>query len=329
MKALIIPKPGTAEVREMEPPVPDPREVCIEVAACGVCGTDIHIYKGEYLGEYPIAPGHEFSGTVTAIGEGVTRFRPGDRVAVEPNIACGNCPECLSNRQNFCRNWTAVGVTEPGGMAEYVKAPEPNVFAIGDLSFEAAAFVEPLSCVLHGIRKVGIDFADRVAVLGAGPIGQLIIRSLRARGVSFIAAAERSRSRAELARASGADLVEHDPDRLEREGFDVVVDATGVVAVMERTVDFVRPGGRILLFGVPPKDAVMRIEPFRLFRYGLTVVSSYTSRRNSFMALNMLDSGRVRVDDLISHRFALSDFPAAVELIESGADDVRKVLLVP
>ena len=138
----------------------------IQVMASGICGTDLHIYRGEYMGKYPVIPGHEFSGVVAARGSGVTRFKVGDRVAVEPNIACDNCLNCLNNRQNFCLNWQAIGVTLPGGMEEYVIVPERAAFDIGQLPFEIGAFMEPLSCVVHGIERAHIGMADQVGIFG-------------------------------------------------------------------------------------------------------------------------------------------------------------------
>ena len=167
MKAVQITKPNQVELIELPTPEPKEDEVLIQVMASGICGTDIHIFRGEYLGTYPITPGHELAGTVAATGSGVQRFRPGDRVAVEPNIACNSCPACLANRQNFCENWKAIGVTLPGGMAELVLAPENAVFSIGSLPFRAAAFVEPLSCVLHGMQRADPRPADRILVVGA------------------------------------------------------------------------------------------------------------------------------------------------------------------
>jgi D-arabinitol dehydrogenase (NADP+) len=168
MRAAKIERPGQMKVIEMECPKPAPDEVLIRVMVSGICGTDIHIVRGEYLGGDPVIPGHEFSGIVEAAGSAATRFQPGDRVAVEPNIACDNCPACLNNRQNFCENWSAVGVTRPGGMSQYTTAPEKVTFAIGNLSFEQAAFMEPLSCVLHGLERLGPELADKIAILGAG-----------------------------------------------------------------------------------------------------------------------------------------------------------------
>jgi D-arabinitol dehydrogenase (NADP+) len=123
-----ITQPGTTVLSEGAVPAPAAGEVLIKISACGICGTDIHIFRGEYLGSYPVVPGHEFSGVIEKVGPGVTRYAPGDRVAVEPNIACDNCVSCLKNRQNFCMNWRGIGVTRPGGMSQYAVAPEKAVF---------------------------------------------------------------------------------------------------------------------------------------------------------------------------------------------------------
>jgi D-arabinose 1-dehydrogenase-like Zn-dependent alcohol dehydrogenase len=124
MKALVIEKPGTAYVQTVPVPQLGDYEVRIRVKASGICGTDVHIFRGAYLGTYPVIPGHEFSGIVEETGAKVTRFTVGDRVAVEPNISCDTCPSCLNNRQNFCEHWSAIGVTLPGGMADYAVATE-------------------------------------------------------------------------------------------------------------------------------------------------------------------------------------------------------------
>jgi D-arabinitol dehydrogenase (NADP+) len=179
-------------------PDPAPDEVVVRVMASGICGTDVHIFRGEYLGGYPVIPGHEFAGVVEAVGSQVTRFQVGDRVAVEPNIACDNCEACLNNRQNFCQNWQAVGVTRLGGMAQCTTAPEKVVFPIGDLSFEAGAFVEPLSCVLHGLERLDPEMADKVVILGAGPIGMLLLQGVRLRGASQVTVVDKNEARLRL-----------------------------------------------------------------------------------------------------------------------------------
>lgn len=329
MKALTVERPGVSKI--VDAPVPEygPRDVLIRVRATGVCGTDVHIFRGEYLGDYPITPGHESAGVVEAVGEEVSDLAPGDAVAFEPNIACGTCRACLSNRQNFCLRWQGIGVTRPGSMAELVVAPESNVFAVGDLDPEIACFMEPLSCVLHGIQKANIRPADRVLILGAGPIGILLLECSRILGVSHATVLERVSARRELAAESGADETAADFPELPADAFDVVIDATGAIPVLERAIEFVRYGGTMLFFGVAPSGESMRIEPFKIFEKGLTIVSSYTSLRNSLQAVALLSSGVLSVSRLISHRLPLERFEEAIRLIESGEDDVRKVVLIP
>jgi D-arabinitol dehydrogenase (NADP+) len=329
MECIVIQKPGEILLSECPIPGPGPGEVLIKVMASGICGTDIHIFKGEYLGDYPVIPGHEFSGIVESAGNLVTRFKPGDRVAVEPNIACDNCLHCLNNRQNFCLNWQAVGVTLPGGMQQYVTVPEKAVFSIGDLPFDQGAFVEPLSCVLHGVERARIRLADHVAVLGAGPIGDLILQVVRLQGAARVTVLENNPGRAELARQLGADFVFTRLEELQPDAYDVVIDATGVISLMDRSVDFVRSGGTVLLFGVPPSGVDLQVEAFKIFRKGLTLLSSYTSVRNSFQAVALLQTGGVKVEPLISHRLPLKDIPAAIDLIENHDPTVRKVILLP
>ena len=329
MKSVVIERPNDVTLIERDIPEPGPGEVTIQVMACGICGTDLHIYRGEYMGKYPVIPGHEFSGVVSAVGSRVTRFRPGDRVAVEPNIACDNCANCLNNRQNFCLNWQAIGVTLPGGMEEFVLAPEKAVFSIGDLPFEYGAFMEPLSCVIHGIERAHISLADEVAILGAGPIGNLMIQLTRLQGAARITVLESNPGRAESARHLHPDLVVHRMDDLLLDTYDIVIDATGVIAVMNRAIDFVRKGGTVLLFGVPPSGKNLEMEGFKIFQKGLTMLSSFTSVRNSFQALELLKSGQIQVDALISHRLPLHEMPRALEMIESRDPAVKKVMLQP
>lgn len=329
MRALVIESPGVARVKEVPTPAPGPGEVLIRVEACGICGTDVHIFRGEYMGDYPLVPGHELAGEIVALGEGIRRFQVGDRVAVEPNIACGNCKACLNNRQNFCENWQAIGVTLPGSMAEYVVAPEPAVFAIGALSFEEGAFMEPLSCVVHGVERAGIRLGDNVAILGAGPIGLLMVQTVRLQGAASISVLERRAARRELAARLGASQCAATLEELTPDAYDVVIDATGVPEVMSHTLSLVRKGGSILLFGVPPRGTHLVLDAFAVFEKGIRLSSSFTSVRNSYQAVGLLSAGLVQVGDLISHRLPLAGFERGVRLIETGDEDVKKVILYP
>jgi len=328
MKALVIEKPGAARVQTVPVAPLGERDVRIKVMASGICGTDAHIFRGEYLGSYPVIPGHEFSGVVEEVGAEVTRFSAGDRVAVEPNISCDNCHACLANRQNFCENWNAVGVTLPGGMAEYAVVPEKAVFGIGELPFLAGAFVEPLSCVLHGVERTGIKLGDRVLIMGAGPIGILLSKAIQLRGASEITQIDLNSSRLELAAKSGAARVCASLEELQRDSFDVVVDASGAVSLMERALDFARKGGTVLWFGVPKRDAKLQLPAFTIFEKGLFLLSSYTSVRNSIQAVELLEKGKIDVAPLVSHQLPLEDFARGVEIIEKRAEGVLKVMIL-
>ena len=329
MKALIIEKPGVARIRTVPVAPVGERDVRIKVMASGICGTDVHIFRGEYLGGYPVIPGHEFSGVVEETGDKVTRFRAGDRVAVEPNISCDNCRACLNNRQNFCEKWNAIGVTLPGGMAEYVVVPEKAVFGIGELPFLAGAFVEPLSCVLHGVERARIKLGDRVLILGAGPIGILLSKVIQLRGASEITQVDLNRSRLELALKSGASRVSASLEGLPQDSYDVVVDASGATSLMESAPDFARKGGTVLWFGVPKRDAKLQLPAFTLFEKGLFLLTSYTSVRNSIQAVELLEKGKIDVASLVSHQLTLEDFARGVEIIEKGVEGVLKVVILP
>ncbi|MFC1479392.1 alcohol dehydrogenase catalytic domain-containing protein [Planctomycetota bacterium] len=335
MKQLVITSPGSISVKDISPNDPSPDEVAVKVDSCGICGTDLHIVKGEYLGDYPVIPGHELSGTISSIGTEVTGFKEGDRVAVEPNISCGTCGQCLKGKTNFCANWTAVGVTRPGGFAEYVNVPAKNVFSIGALPFEQAVFMEPLSCVIHGIEKLNTGKGTAAFVAGAGPVGNLIIQVLAAKGAE-VHAGEISSHRREQAALNGAcrvfdtsksfnQIIEEFPDK-----YDIAVDATGIPSVMENLVSLVKPGGEILLFGVPPGDSKITLNPFYLFKNGITIFTSYTSADNSEQAIHLLSSGSVITDTLISHTVALGEFESGITYVEDpDTYNTMKVLVSP
>ena len=216
-------------------------------------------------------------------------------------------------------------------MAEYVRVPEKGVFPIGGLDFRAGAFVEPLSCVLHGLERVGVEVADRVLILGAGPIGLLLMKVALIRGASSVTMVDRNTSRLENARIEGGPTVAIAAgiDSLPADHFDLVVDATGVTALMGQTTRWARHGGRILLFGVPANGARLETDAFAIFRKGLSLISSYTSVRNSQEALRLLESGRVDVGRLVSHVLPLADFTKGVDMLERNGQAVMKILLAP
>ncbi|MDR2495147.1 MAG: zinc-dependent alcohol dehydrogenase family protein [Spirochaetaceae bacterium] len=329
MRALVIEKPHEARVRNVPVPPLGERDILIAVKASGICGTDVHIFRGDYLGTYPIIPGHEFSGVVAETGSQVTRFVVGDTVAVEPNISCDNCPACLGNRQNFCERWSGVGVTRPGGMAEYAAVPERAAFKMGNGSFLEGAFMEPLSCVIHGLERANARLGDRTLIVGAGPVGLLLSQVVRLKGAGEVTQVDRNKARRDLARKNGAAYTHESLDDIQKDSFDLVVDATGVPALMARAPDFTRKGGTVLWFGVPPRNGTLELPAFTLFEKGLSLCTSYTSVRNSQQAATLLETGKVTVSALVSHKLPLEGFLQGIELIEKGLDGVLKVIIFP
>ena len=303
--------------------------ITIRVGASGICGTDLHIFLGEYLGDYPIVPGHEFSGDVIAVGDKVDRFQIGDRVAVEPNLSCGICDACLHNRQHFCENWQAIGVTMPGGMATHVMVPQQAAFSVENLSFEEAAFMEPLSCVIHGVELIRPALGAHILLVGAGPIGMLLLRTLKNIGSAELDIVERNEIRKNFAATQKSGQVFSDFNQLKKDYYDIVIDATGVISVLEQCISYARPAGKILFFGVPPRGKVMTIEPFRLFNKELTIMSSYTSLRNSKQAIDLISVGRIVVKDLISHRLPLNELEDGLRLVLDGKEPSMKVMIFP
>lgn len=330
MQAASIVAPGEVRIVEAAEPQPGPGDVLIAVAATGICGTDLHIFHGEYEAVYPIIPGHEFSGTVAAVGEGVKRYRVGDRVTADPNIPCNRCPACQRNEPNQCEDLHAVGVTQNGAFAQYVLAPVGNVFPIGDLSFAAAALVEPLACVVWGLKRVQIQPGDSVLIFGAGPMGSLIVQAVRHSGAAQTVVTDIDASRLQRAAAFGATAAVPAGDDQGRQlralaprGFNVVADVTGRPEVLERAFEYVRPRGKVWVFGVCPPEARVSFSPYQVFRKDLSIIGSFAVSRTFQESIALIQTGAIRVEPLISHRLPLAEFREALELAERAPDRMK------
>ncbi len=323
MLAAEITAPTNTRLIETEVPTPGPRDVLIRVHRAGICGTDLHILHGVYQATYPLVPGHEFSGVVEAVGDEVKYFAAGDRVTADPNIFCGRCENCQRGQPNQCLDWRGIGITRPGGFAEYVSVPDDNVFPIHDLPFEQAAFIEPLACVVWGIQVVRPQVGDRALVFGAGPMGCLVMQNLKAAGVTEVTMVDRVDGRLATAAALGADRTVHadevTPEAMRRIaplGFEVVVDATGIPAVIDQTFAYARARGTVWLFGVAPTDATAHFNPYEVFRRDLRIVGSYAVNKTFFESIALLRSGQVRVAPLLSHSLPLADFQEGMRIAE-------------
>jgi D-arabinitol dehydrogenase (NADP+) len=318
-----------SDVATVEVPTPGPGDVLIEVARAGICGTDLHILDGDYeLARFPMTPGHEFAGTIVALGEGVRRRRVGERVTADPNLPCGLCPECQRGAVNQCHDLAVVGVTRDGAFARYVSVPEGVVVPIGDLSFAEGALVEPLACVVWGLERIRVRAGDLALVFGAGPMGCLLIQALRASGAARVAVVDVAPARLALARTLGADLAVT-PDELGRLrelaplGFELVVEATGIPAVLEGCVEHARPNGTIWVFGVAPGDAMARVSPYLLFRRDLALVGSFAVNQTVPRAVAMIQGGAVRVGPLVSHVLPIESFAEGLRLAAHDPDRMK------
>ncbi|MFG6117947.1 zinc-dependent alcohol dehydrogenase family protein [Thalassobacillus sp. B23F22_16] len=315
MKALVIEKPYEAAIKDVPYPSPGEGEVTIKVENIGICGTDIHIFKGEFLSPYPIIPGHEFSGVIHEIGEGVSHFLEGDRVTADPSLFCGACEFCLTNRGNHCENWGALGNTVDGSMAEYVKVPVKNVVKLPDsMSFQEGAFIEPMACVVHGMNRLDLKVGDRVLLFGAGAMGQQLIQSVKMAGASELVVVDISQEKLDLSRKWGATKVVHSDNISEAlnendypHGFDVVIDATGIPKVIEQALSYLGPTGKYLQFGVTPDDAKIEVNPFKLYNKDWTLLGSMAINHTFIPAFHWVKEGRIQIDHLITKEISLED----------------------
>lgn len=317
MKALVIEAPGQAAIRLVDRPVPAAGEVLIRVERVGLCGTDLHIFQGEYLSSYPIIPGHEFSGTIAEVGSGVTEFVPGDRVCADPSLFCGACSYCLTHRGNHCERWNAIGVTVPGAMAEYVLVPAANAAKLpDDLSFADGAFVEPVACVVHAMNRLSMRVGESVLLFGAGAMGQQLIQAFVHAGAGELVVVDAMPDKLELAKQWGATTVLL-PDEAHAilttgsyaNGFDIVVDATGIPSVIEQAFRYMGPTAKYLQFGVTDEKASIRLSPFDLYHKDWTLIGSMAINHTFLPALAWVKAGRIQTNHLVTRILSLDELP--------------------
>lgn len=329
MNAIQIIKPGHFILADLPIQDPGPNEVQIKVAAAGICGTDLHIFHGEYEATYPIVPGHEFSGTITQVGSQVKYFSVGDRVTADPNIPCYRCNACKRGFMNQCENLQAVGVTQNGAFSSYVVVPEGVVFPIGDLPFDEAAMIEPLACVAWGLKRVGVQPGDSVLIFGAGPMGCLVSQAVRSAGACEVTVVDPVAWRLEIARELGATntilypTAETITPEFKPGGYDIAVDATGVKQVLESAFHYAKPRGKIWVFGVVPPSEMASFNPYDVFRKDLSIIGSFAVNQTFHEAIEMIQSGTVKVSLLISHKIPLTDFAHALEVAQSAPNRMK------
>jgi L-iditol 2-dehydrogenase len=344
MKAALLTGIGKVEVREVpEPQLTKNTDVLVRVGAVGVCGSDIHYYTegriGDQIVQHPFIVGHECAGTVEKVGPSVRRLKPGDRVAVDPAIVCGACDQCLAGRPNTCRRLLYLGTPNQlsGALCERLAMPEENCFCLpAELTLQEGVLVEPLTIAVHGLKLTGEPVPDTVAVLGAGPIGLSVLLAARAAGVRAVYMTDKIDGRVEVARKAGASWAGN-PDRedivarmrsLAPEGLDAVYECCGDQSAFSQAVDLLKPGGRLLIIGIPTMDRIS----FEIHALRRKELSLHNVRRQRFCvreAIDLIRNKHVALRFMATHRFALEDARQAFELAAGYRDGVIRAIICP
>jgi L-iditol 2-dehydrogenase len=330
-RAAVLYAPGDLRVEDREIPEPGPREVLVQIAAVGVCGSDVHYYEhgriGSHIVREPMVLGHESSGRVVALGPGATHHAVGDRVTLEPGVPCGRCRECRAGRYNLCRD-VRFFATPPidGAFANYVTIHEDFAFALPDeVSDEAGALMEPLSVGIWACRKAGVSPGDRVLVTGAGPIGLLAQQCAVAFGATEVIVTDVSEARLELARRTGATRTLKAGEPLDE--VDALIECSGHPAALAAGIGAVRPAGTAVVVGMgPEEDAAVPLSLIQNREIWLTGTFRYANTYPTAIAL--VAEGRVDPEAIVTGHFRLDDAEAA---LRAGGEDPAnvKAMVVP
>ena len=337
MKASYFLGKGSFEVRQAPELHPGPGEVVIKNMVCGVCGTDVHIFHGEPGSadvNPPVVLGHEYSGEVVEVGEGVTALKPGDHVTVDPNIYCGECVYCRNGKKQLCETMQAVGVTRDGGFGEYSLVPAAQAFKLGDsVPYEAGAMAEPVACCLHGIDLAGIKAGDRVCIVGGGAIGLIMLQLAKLSGASSLVLSEPNEKRRQVALSLGADAA-IDPTAPDAnsayeaalgDGADVVIECVGNNAAVKSAFQLAKKGATIVLFSVPKVDATFDLPLFDVYKKELTIKGSFVNPDTHERAVRLINSGKLDFTSIITHRFNLDQLPEAIAM-QMSSESIKVVV---
>ena len=341
MKAVVKarPEPGV-EVREVETPVAGPGEVLVRVRAASICGSDLGIYDftpAYYSMSLPVVMGHEFSGVVEAVGEGVVGFAVGDRVLSRSVVSCGECRFCIARMDNLCESSSLFGIHQDGGFAEYISVARGLLYPIpGGMSFEEAALVEPLSNAVHFVKDLTpVEPGDLAVVLGIGPIGIFSAQLLRLAGADvLVTGISVDTERFKIAEKLGLEAVNVDDvdpvelvmERTSGRGADVALVAVGAPSAVHQAVRLVRKRGHVTVVGIFPGDVAVPMTT--VVRREITLAGAYDARAENFKeSIDLIESGRIKTSELVTHRFPLEEAERAFEVAKSKAGCT--VLFIP
>ncbi|OAA29175.1 hypothetical protein AT15_04075 [Kosmotoga arenicorallina S304] len=303
MKAVFIEKPYKIVIKELDGPSKKQGETLIEVLACGICGTDLKIFKGETLATYPLVPGHEIVGKVVDSEE----FEKGMLVTVDPNKSCGKCEYCREGKVNLCKNLSAVGVTRAGGFAEFLSVDDSLVYPLTpNISIKTAVFAEPLSCIINGFNVSGFNYVSDMAVIGGGPIGAIVAMLAKRFSVGKTVIAETNSKRRDFLESNFAlETTDYlDPNK---HLFDVVFDCTGNPKGIEIAASLTKMGGSTVVFGVTAKGAKSSLEAFEVYRKELRITGSFINPFTMSKAVKILNSGEFNFDPLVTKELSLEE----------------------
>ena len=337
MKAVVYESAKNFTIKEIPTPEPKAGEVLVKIELAGVCGTDLHIHEGDFLAEFPLIPGHEMVGIVSALGAGVNQFKVGERVTVNPVVSCGDCEFCREGKPILCHNRKGLGTNWPGSFAEYMIATQDLVFKVGNLSPDVAVFVELAACAMHGAQMLGIKPGSSALIFGAGPTGQLLAQLMATSGAASVTVAGSTQFKLDLAKKLGADKTYlMDRNNVEKtktdllkaspSGYDIVVEATGSMRVAEICVPLTRSGGTFMVYGVAEPDETFKINAFDVFHREIRIQGSFAEIDTFPATLAALESGRLKTDGLITHRFSIDEYGKALEALRSDKS-VHKIVL--
>lgn len=339
MKAAVLEKVNKIEITDIPVPKPASDEVVIKVKTCGMCGTDLKLYTGQYTARVPVVPGHEYAGEIVEVGKSVRNLRPGQRVVSDPNESCGKCYWCRNHQPCFCNDLAAYGVLRDGGFAEYCTATEKGVYPIPEgIDDEVAAFAEPVSCVVHAADRISYRPGETVAILGGGPLGQIHLQFALNSGASKVVLADPNQSRRELAQKFGAHAVINPKEEDVKErvleqtaglGVDVVIEAVGRKETIEQSFRLAKRGGRVVIFGFAAESEKAVFSPFDVLSRELTILGAWVNPYSYSRALDVLSSGRIDVKPLISHRLNLDNILQGYQMMAQKPAGFIKSLVAP
>lgn len=330
MRAVVFESAGSLALARRPEPTAGYKEVVVEVAAVGMCGTDVHVFDGEFEGTiFPLVPGHEATGTVVAIGEAVTHVSVGDHVAVNPSTTCGECEFCLNGKTNLCRLWNGLGVVESDGASqERFTAPSANVFKLRpETDIYQAALIEPLACAIRAYDILPRKMGEHYLIYGSGTMGLLMAQLAPRAGAASVTIVDINEARLETAREVGVDNAFTNADQAGREKWDVVIDCTGNIRAIEDGLPRVKGGGTFQHFGVAPAEAMAEYSPFRVYRDEISIVGTMAVLNSFARAVEMFEAGAIKSEPMISHSFTLEDYAEALAMFRSGSG--RKLQIRP